>query len=487
MPRKKSLAVNYLLNTSCQIFLLAVPLITTPYLSRTLGAGGVGVYSYTYAMVSYFLLFAVLGTNTYGQRAIAYVQDDKYLRSCRFFEILAVRLLAAAVCSLAYLFYILTPFCKYRPVAWIQILWLAGTALDLSWLFQGLEDFKSLVARNALARVLHVVLICGCIRSPSDVGKYALILSGVSLLASLSMWPCLPKIIGRVKPRDVRPFRDIREMLVLFVPAVAVQINAVFDKTMIGWFAAGPAENGYYEQTEKVVRVALAVVTSLSAVMIPRIAKLYQDRRTGQIRDLLGKSYQFVWFAGIPAMLGLLAVMDLFVPVFYGPGYERMEALMPVYLLCMIPVALSNVTGCQFLIPTRRQNVYTVAVAVGAAVNVLCNCLLIPRFQAGGAVAASVLAEYTGAVILLAYVQKNRLVELSAVFSGSLKKWAAGAGMFLCVRWTGTLLDASAGSLALLILEGAAVYAVLLFLQKDSFALWIAAAAAGKVHGMLPR
>lgn len=69
MPRKKSLAVNYLLNTSCQIFLLAVPLITTPYLSRTLGAGGVGVYSYTYAMVSYFLLFAVLGTNTYGQRA----------------------------------------------------------------------------------------------------------------------------------------------------------------------------------------------------------------------------------------------------------------------------------------------------------------------------------------------------------------------------------------------------------------------------------
>ena len=78
MPRKKSLAVNYLLNTSCQIFLLAVPLITTPYLSRTLGAGGVGVYSYTYAMVSYFLLFAVLGTNTYGQRAIAYVQDDKF-------------------------------------------------------------------------------------------------------------------------------------------------------------------------------------------------------------------------------------------------------------------------------------------------------------------------------------------------------------------------------------------------------------------------
>lgn len=75
--QKKSIAVNYILNTTYQILILIVPLITTPYISRVLGAEGIGVYSYTYSVVSYFLIVAAMGTTTYGQRTIAYYQDDK--------------------------------------------------------------------------------------------------------------------------------------------------------------------------------------------------------------------------------------------------------------------------------------------------------------------------------------------------------------------------------------------------------------------------
>lgn len=482
MMKKKSVTVNYLLNTIYQILILIVPLATTPYISRTLGASGVGIYSYTYSIVSYFLIFAVLGTTTYGQRAIAYVQDNKYLLSCKFFEIFIIRLFSTAFCSLVYLFYLFTPLCKYQSVAWIQMLWLVGTAFDVSWLFQGLEDFQSIVIRNMIAKVFNIVLIYMFVQSQYGVEKYAIILSGMTLIANLSVWPYLPKIISKVKISDIKPFRDIREIILLFIPTIAIQVNAAFDKTMIGWFVAGSTENGYYEQTEKIIRMALAVVTSLGIVMIPRIAKLYHDKNTDQMKYFIRNSYQFVWFAGVPIMLGLISILDTFVPVFYGPGFERIEVLMPLYALCIIPVALSNVTGCQFLIPTKRQNVYTFAVVTGTLVNIVLNSLLIPSFLAGGAVVASVVAEYVGISIMLVYVQWKKLIEIQTVFFGAMKKWIAGIGMFICVRLTETVLDVSVGALVALIAEGVAVYFIFLLIQKDSFALLIFEKAVEKIH-----
>ena len=57
---KKSIVKNYMYNLVYQILILILPLITTPYLSRVLGSNGVGIYSYTYAIVTYFVLFGSL-------------------------------------------------------------------------------------------------------------------------------------------------------------------------------------------------------------------------------------------------------------------------------------------------------------------------------------------------------------------------------------------------------------------------------------------
>ena len=149
--QKKSIAVNYILNTTYQILILIVPLITTPYISRVLGAEGIGVYSYTYSVVSYFLIVAAMGTTTYGQRTIAYYQDDKYKRSCKFFELLLFRALTTGVCSIGYIWNLCSPYCQYNKVATIQIIYLIAIAFDISWLFQGLEDFKRIVLRNTIA------------------------------------------------------------------------------------------------------------------------------------------------------------------------------------------------------------------------------------------------------------------------------------------------------------------------------------------------
>lgn len=72
----KKVVKNYLYNLSYQLLLIILPIITTPYVSRVLGAKGVGTYSYTNSITQYFILLGCIGLNLYGQREIAYYQND---------------------------------------------------------------------------------------------------------------------------------------------------------------------------------------------------------------------------------------------------------------------------------------------------------------------------------------------------------------------------------------------------------------------------
>jgi len=94
---KNHLIKNYIYNAVYQIFAVIAPLITTPYISRVLGATGIGIFGYTDSIAKYFILFGTLGSNLYGQREIAYVQDDIKKRTIVFKEIITFRFLTVFI------------------------------------------------------------------------------------------------------------------------------------------------------------------------------------------------------------------------------------------------------------------------------------------------------------------------------------------------------------------------------------------------------
>ena len=100
---KKSIKKNYIYNLTYQIIALIIPLITTPYISRVLQADGVGTYSYIYSIITYFVLFGSLGVMMYGQREIAYIQDNKEQRTRVFWEIVFFRFVTMLISLVTYM------------------------------------------------------------------------------------------------------------------------------------------------------------------------------------------------------------------------------------------------------------------------------------------------------------------------------------------------------------------------------------------------
>ena len=468
--KEKSVEKNYIYNLSYQMLVVIIPLITTPYVSRVLTAEGVGAFSYTTAMVSYFALVGNLGVATYGQLKIAGSRSNKEQMSKIFYELTILRtILMAATMAVYFVFVFVISKDVYRSLYSILVIQIVAALIDISWLLQGMEEFKKLVIRNTLIKLVSTALIFAFVKSPSDLALYAIIMNGSTLLGNLSIWLFLPKYLTKFTFSGMHPFEHFMPCVTYFIPTVATAIYLTLDKTMIGWFATTSSENGFYEQAHKIEQMAVTVVTSLSIVTMPRMAYLFQNNELEKLRDRLEQTIKFILLVSIPMCFGMAAVSDSFIPLYLGEGYEKSIVLLKIFSLLMVVVGLNNAVGKQVLMPTGRQSKYNKAVIIGAFTNFALNLLLIPRLYSVGAAIASVAAE---TVILILFTLDSRdFVTGRWMLRSSLKYIVSGIVMFVLIRCSYRFLEVSWMHLIVQIIIGIIAYFAVVFILRDRFAI----------------
>lgn len=463
---KNSIFKNYIYNLIYQIVVIILPLITTPYLSRVLGAENIGIYSYTLSIVTYFILFGSLGVAMYGQREIAYSQNDKKGRSQKFWEIVLFRFITLSISAVIfYLTYASTG--EYKVYYQIFLLEIIANMLDISWFFQGMEEFKKTVGRNLIIRILSVILIFILVKNQNDLAKYILIYVLTTFIGNISLWFYLPKYIQKLSLKHLNLKQHIKPTIALFIPQIATQIYTVLDKTMIGNILGDMSEVGYYEQGQKITKLTLAIITALGTVVAPRIANTYISGQKEEINQYLKRSFNFVWFLACPMIAGLIAVSSNFVPLFYGEGYDKVASILCVISPLILAIGLNNVTGVQYLIQVKKQKIYTITVIIGAVVNVILNFILINVLKSVGAAIASVVAETAILIAQLIFVRKD--IDIRNVYKGSWKYILSSLIMFITTILLKDITTSTFYNLVIQIGVGIITYFVILAILKDMF------------------
>lgn len=247
---KNSVTKNYIYNVLYQVLMIILPIITTPYISRVLGAENIGIYGYTLSISAYFILFGSLGMSLYGQREIAYNQKDKREYTKVFKEILIMKSITMAF-SIFIFYFTLVLHGQYQEYYRILILEILANAIDISWFLQGLEEFKKTVSRNLIIKILSIIAIFMFVKTKEDLYIYFVIYVLSILLGNISLWFYLPKYLEKVKIKDLNILRHIKPTIVLFIPQIAIQVYTILDKTMIGLIIENKSEVGFYEQAQK--------------------------------------------------------------------------------------------------------------------------------------------------------------------------------------------------------------------------------------------
>lgn len=456
----KNITKNYLYNLGYQVLLLIVPFIATPYIARVLGPELIGVYSFTKSISSYFILLGCLGINMYAQREIAYVKDDQDKRSQIFWTIQIVRGITVG-CSLFLYLLLIKVYDRYSWLLLIQVIDILAVAIDITWYFQGMEQFKTVVARNAVVKILSVLSIFVLVKTKEDLLIYVAILSISMFVGNISLWWYVPKRINIVGIKKLYIMKHFKGSIQLFLPQIAMQVYLVLDKTMLGIMSATTAENGYYEQSQKLIKVLLAVVTSMGTVMTSRIAFLYAQKELKIIQKYIMKSLELVFFLGIPMFFGLLVIADEFVLLFFGLGYEKVIVLIKIFGLMVLLAGINNVTANQLLFPIGDQKKVTYAVLIGAIVNVILNLILIPKYLSIGVTIASVITE--GIIVVLQLYSARNIIHLRKVLCMSRKYILSGFCMFLIIKFVPYTCE-GVMRLSMQVLTGGIVYTVILLI-----------------------
>ena len=461
----KKVIKNYLYNLGYQVLIIILPLITTPYVSRVLGAKGIGTYGYTNSITQYFILFGCIGLNLYGQREIAYYQNDIQKRSKVFFELLLLRIITVSISIILYYF----SFCQnptYGYIFSIQIIDVVASMFDISWLYQGMEDFKKIVLRNTLVKICGLIIIFMFVKSPADLPIYVLSYSATLLLGNLSMWMYLPKFVKKVSLKYLDIQKHLRPTIVLFLPQIATSIYTMLDKTMIGALTNNTAEVGYYEQSQKIIRMAMTIATSLGTVMLPRVANLFKEGKLNEVKESMYTSFQFISFLTFPLCFGLIGISKGFVPWFFGEGYGKVVYNMMIISPIIIIIGYSNVIGTQFLLPTGRQKEYTLSVCTGTVVNLCCNFLLIPMLLSYGAAIATVIAELS--VTLVQVIATHSTFSYRYIFKLVYKYIIAAVLMLVVLLFLSNRMPVGILYTVIQMTAGCFVYFIVLIVLKDS-------------------
>ena len=467
--KKNKVTINYLYNVTYQILNFIMPIITAPYLSRTLGADNLGIYGYTYSIAYWFILFGNMGIGLYGSKEIAKVSDNKEKLSKKFSEIFMLQFSCSMISMIIFYFVFGLFKFEYQMVFLIQGILIISSALDINWVYVGLEDFKKTTLRGIVSKVLLIIGLFLLIKSDSDLYTYTFLLAFINIFNSVFIWKGLFKILDFKIPKFKDLLPHLKENFLLFIPQISASIYSVFDQTMIGMLYSDVSEVAFYNQAHRIINMLLYLVTTIGTVMLPNIIKQRDDKE--KVNYVTNATFKIALLLAIPIAIGFSALAPFLISWFLAPNFYKVASIIAYLSPIIIFISLSNVFGVQYLIVFDETKKFTISVTIGCFVNLILNALLISKFGAYGAAIASCITEFSVLLIQFFFVKKR--FNFKGVVTCFLKYLFAASIMGIAVYYIGILLGNRLLTNIVQVIIGVLIYFGIVFLFHDDTAKFL--------------
>jgi O-antigen/teichoic acid export membrane protein len=430
----------------------AMPLIVFPAMVRALGPPAYGKLGFAMAISGFFGLVAAPGFSAYASREAA---KDSERVDFLVKHVLGARI-AFAVVSYALLIVFALAFAPHDFTTRLLIV-LSGTALlinsiDVQWIFTARSRMWMVALRGTVGQLIYAALILTLVRRPSDVWIVP-VASAVSLLAgALLIW--LPARREYHIPWPVISPSLWRGFLpVCLIMGLASMMSMIYDQldTVMLRYMRSEMELGMYVASYRMMTIAMSFTPILGQVFFPLLSETTGQDHENEQRYLRWLGQATVGLA-LPIATGGFILAQPLTRLVLGPQYSTAGTLFRWLMLTIVAGPLASYFGSQ-LIPIAREKKYLQAVVAGAAVNVVLNLFLIPRY--GAVAAAFTTAASQAAVAFLNYyfARDLRRPSLLGALGLSVTASALMAGGLLIAR---SLL---ALHVVVLVVLGAVVYA----------------------------
>lgn len=367
-----------------QVLNLALPIITIPYLTRTLGLEGFGIYTYslTYAAVLIFFLdFGFLWSAT---KNIAAAHEDRE-RCCGFFsQYLSAQILVFGTISLGLLIFLFA--FDISPANRQHLLWMfpsvVGSLLSLNWVFQGLQLFKEFFLFQAAGRIVILPLLFMFVNDAADVDRAILFTSLGGLFSGVMsmVWVIRRGIVVYHYPGIPAIYKTLKEGAMLFFSRSFIGSYTLMIPVLIDIFA-GKEQLALFSIADKFRQAGMAILEPVTGAFFPRVAFLYatdHNRAKVLVNRLMFLIFGMGLLIFISFSLGARYGLDLLA----GPQFLAAMDMLIIFSLFPLLVALSNLFGVQIMLSNGLNSLFFKLTFMASLVGFL---IMVPAIKVNGA------------------------------------------------------------------------------------------------------
>lgn len=395
--KKNKLVSNFGFNIIYELTTILSSLLMAPFLTRTLTAEKLGEYTYINSIISYFVLFAMLGFSILGNRAIAYIRDDRLKLNMTFSRIYITQTITSITSLVCFI--IFGKILQMGTIYYIIGLLIVSCIFDVSWFFKGMENFKLFSILNTSTKIIGMLLTFILINDKNDLLTYALIMSLVTLIGNLCGFCIALREIHFTRISAKSVLFTIKEALILFVPVISASVYKMMDKLMIGSMTHNLIGVSNYSYAEQMVNIPSGIITALSSVALPRMANLSIHSRTENKNIIANKILIASCCISCAISFGLASISKNFVPLYLGDEYYDSANYLVLLSITSILSSWTAMMRNLFLLPAKKDRVYITSVVMGACLNFILNILLIKKYAIYGAIIATIASELLVTII----------------------------------------------------------------------------------------
>lgn len=432
---KESISIkkNYFYNLLLLIFNTSFPLITAPYVSRILGANNLGIVNYSYSIISMFVVLAGFGLPIYGIRGVARTRKDKEELSILVSNIFILLIIFTVVCTFFYLIFVYSiSDDSLKKALLVMIIYLISIPISFEWFFIGIEQFRYITIRSVIIKALAFIAMLLFVREKEDYLIYAFILAFFQSITFLINF-IQSKKYWHFNSKKIKLLNLGKESSVFFITLLISSTFTIFDKVLVGSLTDNISMALYF-RNRQITMMLVGVSTSLVKVLSPRLSSLIHEKNNSNYSELLNSSYQVFLLISIPLVFGISVVGKDILFLFGGKEFMPGSVSFVILGFWTVSAGINVFIDNQISIPNGKEYYTTIASLCIAAIMIVLNIFLTPKYGINGASLSLFIAETCGVIVNILFIYRNTKIKFIMINKEIIKILISSIIMFIIIK-----------------------------------------------------
>ena len=397
---------NYIYLLMIQGANFILPLITIPYLVRTLGINKFGIVMVAQSFAILLTIITEFGLDMSATRQVALIKNDKKKVSQYFFDVFFLKmfLVIIAFIILAFCIFYVDKFSREYLVYFFSFGMVFGEALFPAFFFRGIEEMRIITIINVLAKVIFTISVFIIIKTPGDY-YYVPILNGLGFILSGCLGFILSlKYVSFMKPIFNEAISIAKESFSLFLSNLAVSFYTKINTLIVGIFISDSVA-GVYSSMEKLVVATKSIYIPLYQALFPNI--VVKDKIT--IVSIINKMKYYMGALGaIISFLIFLFAVDILNLIYNDEMITSYYVIFQILGLIGFLSSLNMLFVSLFFPAVKAFNQRLKILSMGGIFNIILVITLVQYYSIYGVAISATISELF--ILIVAYYLYKREV-----------------------------------------------------------------------------